>query len=339
MARDVLPARRAPAKLPLIAILLLFLPGFASAWGERGHRVICEVAVRLVREEGLAVLLRNRGPMMGHLCNIPDILWRGSRKSSREADASHFINADLFRTPVGSLPLEFVAFRALARKEGIAPERETGSLWWRADQFFRMAVLDGKKAKASGLDSDIFGLIVDLGLLGHFVGDGAMPYHSTADYDGWEKGRGGIHGYYETLLVDDHPLDLPMTVFRQAETMKRPVATVPVVGRMRELSEASLKDIAELEKRDDKAILQRSQRAPGADRRKDKRAERLPAFRAVEIFGDLPSRHLARGASFLAELWDRAYVEAGRPDLSRYRSRRYPLTPKFVRPDYTEGAE
>jgi hypothetical protein len=333
MARDVLPVGRSPKKFHLIAVLLLLLaPQFVSAWGERGHRVICEVAVRLVREEGLKKLLSGRGGMMGHLCNIPDIYWRSYRKHGQEADASHFLDADRFGKPVAELPLDFAIFRAMAKTED-------GTLWWRADQFFRLAVADGRKAKISSRSADIYDLVVDLGLLGHFVGDGAMPYHSTADYDGWGKGHGGIHGYYETLLIDDQPLDLAMSVFRRAEKMKRsdrPYSAEFVSRRLRELS---LADLPELERLDEKAILRKSERLPDGDRKKDKPAERIPAVRAVAIFGDLPIRNLSRGAAFLAELWDHAYVQAGKPDLSDYRSYRYPLTPKFVPPDYLKGQE
>jgi hypothetical protein len=336
VARDVLSVGRSPKKFQLIALLLLVLvPGFASAWGERGHNVICEVAVHLIREEGLKTILGSRGPMMGHVCNIPDIYWRSYRKHGSEADASHFLDADRFGKPVAELPLDFAVFRSMAKTED-------GTLWWRADQFFRLAIADGRKAKISSRPADIYDLVVDLGLLGHFVGDGAMPYHSTADYDGWGKGHGGIHGYYETLLIDDEPLDLPMSVYRQAEKTKRPqpaYAADYAVRRMRDLSGLSLADLPELEKLDEKVILRKSERSPDGDRKKDKPAERISAVRAVPVFGDLPVRNLARGASFLAELWDQAYIRAGRPDVGDYRGFRYPLTPKFVRPDYLREME
>jgi hypothetical protein len=335
MARDVSSARRVAKKPGLIPILcVLLLPSSASAWGERGHHVVCEVATRLVQEEGLKTFLASRGPMLGHVCNIPDIYWRSYRKYAAEGDASHFINVDLFHRPIRELPLDFQEFWKLAKQEKIDPPLGAGSLWWRADQFFRLAVADGKKAKISSRSTDVFDLIVDMGLLGHFVADGSMPYHSTSDYDGWEKGRGGIHGYYESLLIDDYPLDLPMSVWRHAKERTRPTKPTSAdyaVGRMRDLSEDSLADLPLLEKLDAKVVRRKSERSTGGQ---DRPAERLPAYSAVEIFGDLPVRELARSAALLAELWDQVYVQSGRPDLSEYRSYRYPLTPKFIRPDY-----
>ncbi|MNL81910.1 hypothetical protein D3C87_2091530 [compost metagenome] len=43
---------------------------------------------------------------------------------------------------------------------------------------------------------------------------------------------------------------------------------------------------------------------------------------------------MARGALLLANLWDEAYVQAGRPQLAAYKSYKYPFTVDFVAPDY-----
>lgn len=339
MARNVLPVGRSSPKRPVTGfVLALLLPASgAFAWGERGHHVLCEVATRLVQEEGLKKILLGRSHMMGHLCNIPDIYWRNLRKVPAEANASHFLSPELLHRSAKDLPLKFSEFLALAKKENVDSPVKAGSLWWRADQFFRLSVADGKKAAISFRNADIFDLIVDMGLMGHFVGDGSMPYHSVDDFDGWEKGRGGIHSYYESLLIDDYPLDLPMSVFRQAQ--KQPRSSQPfsedfAVQRMKDLSVISIGDLSKLEALDDKIILHGSLKSPDGNRRKNKPTERKPAFQAVGVFGDLPVAELARGAALVAELWDRVYVQSGRPDLSGYKSFRYPLAPRFVPPDY-----
>jgi hypothetical protein len=40
----------------------------------------------------------------------------------------------------------------------------------------------------------------------------------------------------------------------------------------------------------------------------------------------------------LAAFWDEIYERAGKPDLSAYRSYRYPFKPDFVAPDYLSPA-
>ena len=43
---------------------------------------------------------------------------------------------------------------------------------------------------------------------------------------------------------------------------------------------------------------------------------------------------MSRSVLLLANLWDTAYEKAGSPDLSHYKSYRYPFTPDYIEVNY-----
>ena len=63
-------------------------------------------------------------------------------------------------------------------------------------------------------------------------------------------------------------------------------------------------------------------------------AERQPPAVAFKKMNKMILTDLARGAVLLANLWDEAYVRAGRPKIGAYKSYKYPFTVEFVPPDY-----
>jgi hypothetical protein len=48
----------------------------------------------------------------------------------------------------------------------------------------------------------IYLALYDLGVMAHYSGDAAMPYHATVDTNGYAVGEGGIHFYFENDCVD-----------------------------------------------------------------------------------------------------------------------------------------
>lgn len=99
---------------------------------------------------------------------------------------------------------------------------EFGSVWWRVDQFVRRIAgleknfavakppTNGKEEQDNELAYNklAFQMVIDMGLMGHFVGDTSQPFHTTADYDGYVAGHGGIHAYFEDTAVGQFDGDL-----------------------------------------------------------------------------------------------------------------------------------
>jgi hypothetical protein len=322
---------------------------------------ICQAAVHLVQNPDLKDFLKHRSPMMGHLCNIPDIYWRSLGSEANKFGApTHFVDIELLGLKAKDVPTDFHKIitdytgKKNAFKEGTLfniPE-EFGSLWWRGDQFHRLAVNAGKilkdtaapKGSAEQQDEKLaynkagYDFIISMGVLGHYIGDNSQPFHSTADYDGWAVGHGGIHSYYEEALVtaQDHNL-LGKVVEAGLKSQKSKASFLTAantVEKMKALSELSLQDSKKVLDMD--PIKKKSEEKSDKGMKNRTPAEREPADKVAKKFTVLLTTEMGRSAALLANVWDQIYKDAGQPDLKSYRSYKYPITPDFIYPDYFE---
>lgn len=328
---------------PILATLIFFwglLPQFAFGWSERGHHAICAVATRLVKTPELSSFLLPKGHMMGHLCNIPDISWRSlSEKETRVGNPTHYFEPDLYGVPLEKVPLNFDEAAVFFSKFTKDFPTDIGSAWWRAAQFYNLAIAAGKRrlktAKQDDAQNEILTMVTDMGVMGHFVGDIVQPFHNTSDYDGWKSGHGGIHSYYEGASVDALPLDFESEIFAAANkvTFKKhsEAGAVNIVATMKELATYAHSEIPTLERLDPIVKLSRLSKT-------EKNEIKIPAVRKAssvggQVFHTIIVQECARAALALAQFWDNIYLQAGKPDMKALRYA-YPLVPAFVPPNY-----
>lgn len=343
-----------------LSLVLMLAGSSAMAWGGRGHDTLCRVAVFLTKEKGLHEYLQNKPQMMGHICNMPDFYWKSLGPDiSKQGNPTHFIDVEITGMKPDEVPLDYQKiitdytdkpnkFKNDGSKIFSIPT-EFGSVWWRADQFVRRIASMEKDFAAAKLPANgreeqddnlpynklAFQMVVDMGLMGHFVGDTSQPFHTTADYDGYKVGHGGIHSYYEDGVVGQFDGDLQYRVLKEARAMKDPSFLKPatVVAKMKALSEISVLEA--------KKIIALDPIIKASVVKKDKGmeiktpAERQPIEVGYKRMNKFVVKELARGAVLLANLWDESYVKAGRPKLTAFKSYKYPFTVDFIPPDYT----
>ena len=349
-----------PAFKTFIIIIIAFIlsPTVSLAWGGRGHDAICQAAVFLVKNQNLKEYLQNKPQMMGHLCNIPDVFWRSLSGDARKyGDPTHFIDIETLGLKINDIPTDYKKIVASYTgsenkfRDGskiFSVPTEFGSNWWRADQFYRLALEDAKKLKSAAIPTNskeeqnedfpynkaFYNMVINLGLMGHFVGDASQPFHNTSDYDGYASNHGGIHAYFEDSAVAFFGPDLVVRITKKASSMKSPsfLKGKTVIEKMRGLSEisnAEIKSVLKLDPVTKPSIVHvergLSLRTP---------AERKPASEGFKKFEKLIVEEMARSSLLLANLWDQAYLDAGEPPIKAYKSYRYPLLPEFVMPDY-----
>lgn len=353
-----------PQKLILFSALLglVFTTQQAKAWGGRGHHTICEAAVHLVKTKALKGYLLNKPQVMGHLCNIPDTYWKSlSADQRKHGDPGHFIDAEILGLKIKDIPTDY---KTIVEKYTGKPNREKpnariqsvpfelGSNWWRADQFYRLAVSKGKEASGLPMPNNskeeqndelpynkaIYEMIVNMGLMGHFVGDNSQPFHLTSDYDGYIANHGGIHAYYEDACVAYFGADLQDRVVKKAASLKDEDFMndeKSVVERMRSLGELSYDDIKSVLKADPVTMPSTFKNEKGMSLKSP--AKRQSAEVGHKKFEKLMVEQMARSALLLASFWDAIYLTAGSPEIKAYKSYRYPFTPDFVMPDYYDA--
>jgi hypothetical protein len=358
----------------LLAALCFLIPTQARAWGERGHNAIARVAAMELDACGLGLsekyrekdaeppgpegYFRGKALELGHLANIPDISWRKLGPEVQALNApTHFLNADNWTDDMLSLPLDYADEKKSAEgKLGRFDHKpidafESGTLIWRAQQFYDLMAASYKKASGEAPGSkefvaDVQQALVYGGLMAHFIGDASQPFHNTFDHDGYGTGEGGIHSYFETAVLNEESPKLELDVFAEAPKMCRKYnlwdkmdaakkSGKPGAFMARALAADAYAKLKDLRADDDSLIVVKSTTAADG---KPIPAKRVSPLKAEPKLEPLIEEQLSLSAATLAMLWRSAWEEGGKPDLSKAGYGDYALEPPFVVPDYDPDA-
>jgi hypothetical protein len=225
------PSTLSTLRLATAALLLpLFTAQSAFAWGNDGHKLINRLAGAALPADVPAFL---RSPealnALEYYGPEPD-RWRGRNEPELNAAQApeHFIDlewADLVldnKSPdgkAGTLPRNRYDFiRALAVAQAAHPDMQltpekVGLQPWVTDEVYerlKSAMREYRGLKASNADTKpVESEIVFLaGWLGHYVGDGSMPLHTSIQYNGWTGPNPNgyttehhIHALFESVYV------------------------------------------------------------------------------------------------------------------------------------------
>ncbi len=359
-----------------LACISLVITIFSSqpllAWGERGHDHVAIVAARLAEDElgpksSLTRILREKEAMLAHLANVPDIVWKQLDQVTFESNSNtHFIDMEYLssKPSFATLPRSFPGMVAAVQnfcksheQEKICTELPTrrhdavataGSAHLRMKQLQMMMLSALQQAaqakdKTTKIDAVNEALMVG-GIMGHFAGDLAQPMHTSSDYDGYERGHGGLHGYFESNIVDALDLQLVSQVYKAAlprRELQKIKASIP--QELRGDNDDFAMILAEAEGLDSHQQLERLRMIdkkfailkPSSNERGMRiPAERKDAASVAVNFRPLITERLGVGAQVLADIWVRTYRLAGSPDLSDFKSYFYPVAPKFIPPVY-----
>ncbi len=187
---------RGPISLTLIALVLLQSPA-AFAWGNEGHTYINRVAAQKI-PASMPLFLRRAVTEIAYLGPEPD-RWRSptefALKNSQEAD--HFIDLERVSWLDPFPPGRYEYIRKLYEKRAATtdhpddylPERVglqpyiTMEVYGRLKSAFR----DYRQLRAAHQPTQAVqqAIIFYAGWLGHYVGDGSQPLHTTIQYNGW----------------------------------------------------------------------------------------------------------------------------------------------------------
>lgn len=224
--------------------------------------------------------------------------------------------------------------------------------------------------------SDLYAATVLSGVLAHYVADQAQPLHSTANYDGWASGNGGLHRYFEVDVVNALDEGVRNDVFRMAnhEDFRRSVwrdlgkglNIKDYVARLMILLAAdSHRKLFTLFRLDEKHALQ-TKKIRGKEvklasselewgetpsERKAEMSERGKAFMTAhrkdasegsvqKAFREMIVERMATAVVVLAKLYTTAWQKAGMPDLSSVSqvAFEFPYQAPYIWPDFDKDA-
>lgn len=318
-------------------------------------------------------VLASKEHMLAHLSNVPDIAWRrGGPEMDRLNTPSHFVDLE-FALPKGelndkvALPQSFEAYQKMLQqnckkpgpfcapgetmadkllKAGHAPFRIqnlTQELSVQLSELKRLQA-DAQSSPEARTEAMQRALLY-AGVLSHFVGDIANPHHTSVDYDGWHTNQGGLHSYFESELVDAQDFALETEVYLDAKRHSPSLGIfLDSKGDFLKMAWALVRDshqkkslLAAHDQRFSLLKPSESQRSDEREKSKPRRAERRAPYEVSREFRDLIVMRLSMGADALAQFWKAAFIAAGKPDPSFYRSYYYPLDPAFIPLGYDVG--
>jgi hypothetical protein len=160
-------------------------------------------------------------------------------------------------------------------------------------------------ATAEGDARRVYVGLYDLGVMAHYSGDASMPYHATSDTNGYSRGEGGIHFYFESDCVNALEPGLAADVLAAARKNRTrwlrawradPKRPLPLIKAVLEDSLAAVAKVSELDR------LHAVTRLQPAGSKTD--AQRKPASSGCRKMRSLLVDRLARGAVLTAVLWE-----------------------------------
>jgi len=186
-----------------------------KAWGDKGHRMINQIAAEKMPAD-TPEFFRSATDRLSYLGPEPD-RWRDRRREMEPAldelnKPEHFIDMDKpenFR----DLPDDRYSYAEWLQHQG-KDVKVVGLLPYSImENFqkirinFRLWRLATNPAEKAQIEQNI---ITYAGIMGHYVGDGSMPLHTSDKYDGWRGSSNPnnfsrdttIHGRFESEFVD-----------------------------------------------------------------------------------------------------------------------------------------
>jgi hypothetical protein len=165
-------------------------PMAAHAWGNEGHSMVNKLAASALPND-VPAFLRSEAAVteIEYLGPEPD-RWRSQAEPELSAAQApeHFIDLEL-ADALGPLPRKRLDFEGKVFAAGQRPEK-IGLQPWVTDEVWerlKAAMRQYRTLKAASKDTVPVeqAILFYAGWLGHYVGDGSQPLHTTVQYNGW----------------------------------------------------------------------------------------------------------------------------------------------------------
>jgi hypothetical protein len=294
-------------KTILILVLLAGSITLAFAWGAWGHQHINRAAVFALPVE-MRPFFYNHIDFITEEAVIPDL--RKYTINDKAEFPRHYIDLELFGDgPVSGLPQTMAEAKgryadSFLNKAGILP-------WYIQEMEDKLT-----RAFRSGRRAEILFLAADLG---HYIGDAHMPLHTALNHNGQLTGQKGIHGFWEGQLPemfgDGYNLHVGPARYIDNITLE----TWSMIDSTHRLAERLLATDRELAADLPKSSIYVLDSAGNILRNQfgDLVHSREYAIKYHERLHGMVEEQLKKAIAETSCYWYTAWVNAGKPDLSR----------------------
>jgi hypothetical protein len=199
--------------LKRLSVVLLVLPLLGAArpglaWEEKGHRIISRVAAESM-PAGTPAFFKNAADRLEYLGPEPD-RWRSGAPAQLAAvnGPDHFMDMEpVLNSPLPADRYKFIASLATnadAVKHKLTAEK-IGFLPYRIAELTEILQSEWRDwRKADAADKPVIeqSIVYTAGILGHYVGDGSNPHHTTVHYNGWDEDYAPNPNGYTTAAAE-----------------------------------------------------------------------------------------------------------------------------------------
>jgi hypothetical protein len=298
--------RRARRWLSVTA-LFLGTPSLLFAWGSWGHEHINRAAV-LALPPAMRTFFYNHVDFMVQEAVVPDL--RKYTLSDKAEGPRHFIDLeDYGNLPISQLPQ--TSTEAYAKYEPAFLDKNGRLPWFIQDMLGKLT-----QAMKNGRKEDILFIAADLG---HYLGDATQPLHTSQNHDGQLTGQKGIHAFYESQTVEKFGKTYNFKL-KEPQLIQDPVAET---WRLIAQSHASADTLLSIEKKLQTEIGAANMFETDAQGQVKKNVfnSNIRTAAYTESFHKalkrMEERQLRTAAQAAANYWYTAWVNAGKPDLSK----------------------
>jgi len=285
-------------RVPIAILLIVFIPVSVSAWGEKGHLMINQLAMDVAAPK-LPEFMNVAREQIIYNGFEPD-RWRREEQTpmNNAQEVDHFFDSEKWGA-ISTIPSDrYLFLQQLVERKGdlkigyvpYAIIENYGRLV-NAFRFWRNAKIPSDRQSASA------NAIYVAGVLGHYVGDAAQPMHLSIHHHGWAATVSnpkrftrdtGIHSRYEAAYVNT-AIDAN-TVRR---TVRSPQRLANVWDSIKQYLSQTFLEVVPLYELE--------------------RAGEFNPDRPRAKGTDFISAELARAGTMLAALWYTAWLESAEP--------------------------
>ncbi len=186
----------------LIIVLFLLIPiKNIWAWGEKGHSIIAEYALKLANPVAVANCKIEKEKLITHV-NDPDRAWKQQRFFHPHESKAHYFHVD-------EQPADW-------RNRSSAKDMKQGFLVYRIVDWTAEAKTLRQKEQWEKLQERFYGLV-------HYLGDLTQPLHVHHDHNGVEAKLPGVHSQFETKMINRYEKELRARLTTLSKTEKIPI--------------------------------------------------------------------------------------------------------------------
>ena len=294
-------------KVSFRVILLASVVLFLSSWGFLVHRTVHQLAVYHLPKPMQPFFYKSMNYLVENAPR-PDL-----RRNQDSTEApKHFIDLEAFG--------DSAAWKMPAKWEDAARIYSKDSLIKYGYVPYQIITIKNKLTEAfKAMDDDsILFYATDLG---HYIGDANVPLHTTLNYDGQLSNQKGLHSLWESMVPEIEIEQYNLYSNHKAQYISNPEQAVWDCIRR---SHILLKDVFGKEIEATAGFVDSTKYRVQVRRGREVKSY-TPAFAKAysKLLGRTINDQLLNSANMIADFWYTAWVDAGKPDLSRLLIERY----------------